>query len=125
MPKKKQKKRFLISNSKVALHILRPSFVCKLPHECEDITTNAWRPPLNAQGNIDYNILYIFKLPSKSIISLLFGELSNINYFFTFLGMDSQFCLFAVMEYSSSLEHSFSEYSCSKLLISKSTRTRT
>ena len=37
--------------------------------------------------------LYFFKLPSKSIISLLFGELSNIDYFFTFLGIDSQPCL--------------------------------
>ena len=37
-----------------------------------------------------YNILYFFKLPSKSIISLLFGELSNIDYFFTVLGIDSQ-----------------------------------
>ena len=35
-------------------------------------------------------ILYFFKLPSKSIISLFFGELSNIDYFFTFLGIDSQ-----------------------------------
>ena len=34
-------------------------------------------------------ILYFFKLLSKSIISLLFGELSNIDYFFTFLGIDS------------------------------------
>ena len=40
--------------------------------------------------NIDYNILYFFELPSKSIISLFFGELSNIDYFFTFLGIDSQ-----------------------------------
>ena len=78
MPKKK------IFSSKVASHILCPSFVCKLPHECEDITKNAWRTPLNAQCNIEYNIsqliLYFFKLPSKSIISLLFGELSNIDY---------------------------------------------
>ena len=35
-------------------------------------------------------ILYFFKLPSKSIISLLFGELLNIDYLFTFLGIDSQ-----------------------------------
>ena len=35
-------------------------------------------------------ILYFFKLPSKSIISFLFGELLNIDYFFTFLGIDSQ-----------------------------------
>ena len=35
-------------------------------------------------------ILYVFKLPSKSIISLLFGELSNIGYFFTFLSIDWQ-----------------------------------
>ena len=37
-------------------------------------------------------ILYFFKLPSKLIISLLFGELSNIDYFFTFLSIDSQPC---------------------------------
>ena len=37
-------------------------------------------------------ILYFFKLPSKSIISLLFGELSNIDYFFTFFSIDSQPC---------------------------------
>ena len=87
--KKTQKK---ICNSKVALHIQCPSFVCKLPHECEDITKNALRTPLNAQCNIDYNILilYFFKLPSKSIVSLLFGELSNIDYFSTCFGIDSQ-----------------------------------
>ena len=38
-------------------------------------------------------ILNFFELPSKSIISLLFGELSNIDYFFTFLGIDSPPCL--------------------------------
>ena len=38
-------------------------------------------------------ILYFFELPWKSNISLLFGELSNIDYFFTFLGNDSQPCL--------------------------------
>ena len=66
------------------------SVVCKLRRECEDSTKNAWCTPLNAQWNIDYNILYFFKLSSKSIISLLFGELSNVDYFFTFLGNDSQ-----------------------------------
>ena len=35
-------------------------------------------------------ILYFFKLPSKSINFLLSGEVSNIDYFFTFLGIDSQ-----------------------------------
>ena len=62
-----------IFNSKVASHILCPSFVCKLLHECEDITKNAWRTPLNAQCNIEYRLpnlyfLYFFKLQSKSII---------------------------------------------------------
>ena len=38
--------------------------------------------------HIDYTILYFLKLPSKSIIALLFGELWNIDYFFTFLGID-------------------------------------
>ena len=39
--------------------MLRPSFVCKLPHECEDITENAWRTPLlNAQCNIEYRLQY-------------------------------------------------------------------
>ena len=67
------------------------SVVClKLPHECEDITKNALRTQLNAQYNINYNILYSFELPSKSIISLLFDKLSNIDNFFTFLGIDSQ-----------------------------------
>ena len=47
-----------IFNSKVASHILCPSFVCKLPHECEDITSNAWRTPLNAQCNIEYRLQY-------------------------------------------------------------------
>ena len=46
---KKQKKIY----SKVASHYVR-----KLPHECDDITKNAWCTPLNAQCNIDYNILY-------------------------------------------------------------------
>ena len=50
---KKKKKIFY---SKVASHILCPSFVCKLPHECEDITKNAWRTPLNAQCNIEYRL---------------------------------------------------------------------
>ena len=52
MPKKK------IFNSSVASLILCPSFVCKLQHECEDITKNAWRPPLNAQCNIEYRFQY-------------------------------------------------------------------
>ena len=63
---------------------------------------------LSVISNMDYNILYFFKLPSKSIISLLVGELSksiisllvgelsNIDYFFTFLGIDSQPCLCAI-----------------------------
>ena len=55
MPKKNKKKIF---NSKVASHILCPSFVRKLPHECQDITKNAWRKPLNAQGNIEYRLQY-------------------------------------------------------------------
>ena len=45
---------------------------------------------LGVISNIDYIILYFFKLSSKSIVSLLFGELSNIGYFFTLLGIDSQ-----------------------------------
>ena len=73
----------------VALLILCPSFVCKFPHECEDITKNAWRTPLNAQCNIEYrlqnslfftflhyhrNRLFLYFLVSYqiSIISLLF-----------------------------------------------------
>ena len=59
VPKKNKKKIF---NSKVAwhqsCHILCPSFVCKLPRECEDITKNAWRTPLNAQCNIEYRLHY-------------------------------------------------------------------
>ena len=47
---------------------------------------------LSVISNVDYNILYFFKLPSKSIISLLFGELLNIDYCFTFLGIASQPC---------------------------------
>ena len=103
MPKKNKK--FLYG--KVALHILCPSFVCKLPHECEDITKNAWRTPLNAQCNIKHrlqyslfltflnyhrNRLFLYFLVNYrvSIISLLFGELSSIDYFLTFLGIDSQ-----------------------------------
>ena len=101
----KKNKKFLYG--KVALRILCPSFVCKLPHECEDITKNAWRTPLNAQCNIkhrlqyslfltflDYhrNRLFLYFLVNYrvSIISLLFGELSSIDYFLTFLGIDSQ-----------------------------------
>ena len=73
--KKKQKQK--IFNNKVASHILCPSSVCKLPHEYEDITKNAWRTPINAQCNIEYRLQYFlfftfFKLPSKSIICLLF-----------------------------------------------------
>ena len=55
---------------------------CLLQHECEHIAESVWRIPLNAQctgtpvgvgyyQNIDHNILHFFKLPSKSIISLL------------------------------------------------------
>ena len=54
--------------------------VSKLSHECEDITKNAWRTPLNAQCNIKYRLQY----------SLLFKTAIEINYFFTFLGIDSQ-----------------------------------
>ena len=45
---------------------------------------------LSIISNIDCNffILFFFELPSKSIISLLFGELSNVDYFFAFLGID-------------------------------------
>ena len=53
---KKNNKKFLYG--KVASHILCPSFVCKLLHECEDITKNAWRTPLNAQCNIKYRLQY-------------------------------------------------------------------
>ena len=43
---KKNKKIFI---SKVASHTTqRPSFVCKLPRECKDITKNACRTSLNA-----------------------------------------------------------------------------
>ena len=58
---KQNKKSF---NSKVASHnMLCPSFVCRLSvsyilHECEDITKNAWRTPLNAQCNIEYRLEY-------------------------------------------------------------------
>ena len=46
---------------------------------------------LSVISNIDYNILYssLFELSSKSIISFRFDEISNIDYFFTFLGIDS------------------------------------
>ena len=63
--------------------------MCRLPHECEDITKNACRAPLNAQSNIEYrlqysllftflnyhrNRLFLYYLVNyrKSIISLLF-----------------------------------------------------
>ena len=71
--KKQQKKSF---NSKVASHVLCPSFVSKLPRECEDITKNAWCTSLNAQCNIEYRLQY----------SLFFTFLSTIeiDYFFTF-----------------------------------------
>ena len=42
----------------VALLELCPSFDCKLPYKCEDITKNAWRTPLNAQSSIDYRLQY-------------------------------------------------------------------
>ena len=103
VPKKIKKNLY----GKVASHILCPSFVCKLPHECEDITKNAWRTPLNARCHIKYRLQYSLFLTflnyhrnrlflsilfnyRVSIISLLFGELSSIDYFFTFLGIDSQ-----------------------------------
>ena len=38
--------------------MLCPSFVCKLPHECEDVTRNAWRTPLNAQCYIKHRLQY-------------------------------------------------------------------
>ena len=41
-------------------------------------------------GEIATSYFLFFKLSSRSIISLLFGELSNIDYFFTFLGINSQ-----------------------------------
>ena len=88
--KKKKTKEKQIFNRKVASHILCSSFVCKLPHECEDITKiYAWRTPLNAQCCIEYrlqysvfftflnyhrNRLYLYFLVNYriSIISLLF-----------------------------------------------------
>ena len=57
--KKKQQKK--IFNTKVASHryyVRRLSVLCKLSHECEDITKNAWRTPLNAQCNIKYQFQY-------------------------------------------------------------------
>ena len=42
----------------MSYRILCPSFVCKLPHECEDMTKNAWTAPLIAQCNIKYRLLY-------------------------------------------------------------------
>ena len=49
---KKKTKKKKIFNSKVASHILCPSFVCKLPHKCENITKNGWSTSLNTQCNI-------------------------------------------------------------------------
>ena len=37
--------------------------MCKLPHECEDITKNAWGTPLNAQCNIEYRLQYSLFFP--------------------------------------------------------------
>ena len=62
VPKNNTKNKIFINE--VALHqwcrILPvcSSFVCKLPHECEDITKNTWRTPLNAQCNIKYQLQY-------------------------------------------------------------------
>ena len=86
MPKKQKKS----SLSCFAYSLLCPSFVCKLQHECEDITKNAWRSPPNAQCGIEYrlhyslfftflnyhpNRLFLYFLVNYriSIISLLFG----------------------------------------------------
>ena len=80
----KKKKNF---NSKVASHILCPSFVCKLPHECEDIKKNAWRTPLNAQCNIEYRLQYslffsFLNYHRNRIFLYFFGELSMISFLF-------------------------------------------
>ena len=51
---------------------------------------------LSVISNIDYNIFYsllfqtTIKIDYRYHISLFFGELSNIDYFFTFLDINSQ-----------------------------------
>ena len=57
--------------------LLCPSFRCKIPHECEDITKNAWRTPQSTQYNIEhrsqYSLLFTFLNYHRiSIIFLLF-----------------------------------------------------
>ena len=52
--------------------------------EPQTFRTDSVRFATELTAGLDYNILYSFKLPSKLIISLLFGELSNINYFYFF-----------------------------------------
>ena len=69
------------------------NFACKSAFGVNTRLTNSISKKLKSlsiKSNIDYNILYFCKLPSKSIISLLFGELSNMDYFFTFSSIDSQ-----------------------------------
>ena len=75
MPKKKTKQKKIV-NSKVASHILCPLFVFKLPHECEDITKNAWRTPLNSQCNIEYRLKYA----RNGMIFLQYHTISYILY---------------------------------------------
>ena len=57
---KKEKTKKKILKAKLLIGLLSPSFVFKLPHECEDITKNARRTPLNAQCNrpIEYRLQY-------------------------------------------------------------------
>ena len=74
MCQKKTKKR-KIFNSKVASHMLCPSFALSYRMNVKTL-----QKMFSVISNIDYIIFY----------SLLFGELSNIDYFFTFLGIDSQ-----------------------------------
>ena len=55
--REKNKKKFLIAKL-LRTYYVRRLIVCKLPHECEDITKNAWRTPLHAQCNIEYRLQY-------------------------------------------------------------------
>ena len=70
-----------------------------LPHECEDITKNAWHTPLNAQCNIEYRLQYSLFFTFCNFHRnrlVLIGELSLLYfpYFFWVSILDPVFAIF-------------------------------
>ena len=63
---------------------IRYNFVCESGFGMNTLGLQYFEKPKIIQHNIDHNIFDFFKLQSKSITSLLFGELSYTDYLFDF-----------------------------------------